>query len=284
MPVSRTGQWRDLTIGETLGPYRLEAELGEGGMGRVFRARRDPDGAVVALKVLKGALAGEDAHARRFLREARAAREVAHRHLVELLDAGEADGRAYIAMRYVAGRSLGDRIQEEGPLPVADAVRIVAEVAAGLDALHAAGLVHRDVKPSNILLDDERGAMLTDFGLAKRRDYSALTRPGQMLGTLDYIAPEILRGEDPGPAADRYALGCVAFECLAGQPPFGGRSVFALGLAHLEDDPPDPVAGRDDAPAELGPLVLQALAKEPEARPVTATAYARMLIVASRSV
>ena len=111
--------------------------------------------------------------------------------------------------------------------------RIVAEIASALDALHAAGLVHRDVKPSNILLDAERGALLTDFGLAKRRDYSMLTAPGQMLGTLDYIAPEMLRGDEPGPSADLYALGCVVFECLAGTPPFGG---------------PQHVRGRDGAP------------------------------------
>ena len=126
----------------------------------------------------------------------------------------------------------------------------MAEIASALDALHAAGLVHRDVKPSNILLDEERGALLTDFGLAKRRDYSMLTAPGQMLGTLDYIAPEMLRGEEPGPSADLYALGCVVFECLAGKPPFGGLSMFEVGMAHLGDVPPDPCAERGDAPPD----------------------------------
>jgi serine/threonine protein kinase len=272
----------DFAPGDRLGPYSIEAPIGEGGMGKVFRAA-GPDGSVVALKVLKGALAHDAAHARRFAREARAAREIDHRHLVGVLDAGEAGGRSYLAMRYVAGRSLADRIRSDGALPVAEAIRIVAEVASGLDALHRAGMVHRDVKPSNILLDEDRGAVLTDFGLAKRRDYSALTRPGQLLGTLDYIAPEQLRGDEPGAAADVYALGGVTFECLAGRPPFAGRSTFALGMAHLEDEPPDPCADRDDAPRELGGVVRQALAKDPAQRPATATAFARMLIVTARS-
>ena len=200
-----------------------------------------------------------------------------------MLDAGDIDGIGYLAMRYVPGKSLDDRIQAHGPLPVEDTTRIVAEIASALDALHAAGLVHRDVKPSNILLDDERGALLTDFGLAKRRDYSMLTAPGQMLGTLDYIAPEMLRGEEPGPSADLYALGCVVCECLSGKPPFGGLSMFEVGMAHLGDVPPDPCAERGDAPPSLSEVVLRALAKEPSERPPSATVYAEMLLGASRS-
>jgi eukaryotic-like serine/threonine-protein kinase len=180
-------------------------------------------------------------------------------------------------MRYVAGRSLDDRLAEHGPLPVGETVRMATEVGAALDALGAAGFVHRDIKPSNILLDAERGALLTDFGLAKRRDYSMLTSPGQMLGTLDYIAPELLRGAEPGPGSDLYALGCVVFECLAGTPPFGGRNVFEVGMAHLGDRPADPCHGRDDAPPELSRAVLAALAKRPEERPPSATAYAQLL-------
>jgi serine/threonine-protein kinase len=273
----------DLTPGDVLGPYRIEEPIGEGGMGQVFRAAHE-DGSLVALKVLKGVLLEDHAHARRFAREARAAREIEHRHLVEVLDAGEVGGRGYLAMRYVAGRSLADQIRDRGALPVDEAVRIVAEVASGLDALHRARMVHRDVKPSNILLDEERGAVLTDFGLVKGRDYSALTRPGQLLGTLDYIAPELLRGDEPGPAGDVYALGGVAFECFAGRPPFAGRSGFALGMAHLDEEPPDPCAGREDTAPGLGDVIRLALEKDPAKRPETATAYARMLIVAARSV
>jgi serine/threonine protein kinase len=270
---------RSLQPGDAFGAYLIDEPIGQGGMGIVFRAIRE-DGAVVALKVLKPGLVADEKATRRFAREARAAAEVVHPHLVDVIDAGDVDGTGFLAMNYVAGRSLDDRIHAHGPLPVEDTTRIVAEVAAALDALHAAELVHRDVKPSNILLDAERGALLTDFGFAKRRDYSMLTAPGQVLGTLDYIAPELLRGSAPGPSADLYALGCVVFECLAGTPPFGGRSVFEVGMAHLGDPPPDPCEARDDAAPELSRAVLAALAKRPDERPPSATAYAELLLAA----
>jgi serine/threonine protein kinase len=282
MPHRSEPDPRALQPGDAFGDYIVDEPLGEGGMGVVFRAIRE-DGAVVALKVLKPALVADEKAARRFAREARAADEVQHPHLIDVIDSGVVDGTGFLAMRFVAGRSLDDRIREHGPLPVEETAQIVAEIGSALDALHAVGLVHRDVKPSNILLDAERGALLTDFGLAKRRDYSMLTAPGQMLGTLDYIAPEMLKGSEPGPSADLYALGCVVFECLAGQPPFGGRSMFEVGMAHLGDAPPDPCAGRSDAPPELSQRVLAALAKEPGERPPSATAYAEMLLAAARS-
>jgi serine/threonine protein kinase len=273
---------RGLQPGDAFGEYVIDRQLGEGGMGIVFRAIRD-DGSVVALKVIKPGLVRDERTARRFAREARALGEVEHPHLIPVHDAGDIDGIGYLAMRYVAGKSLDDRIQATGPLPVKETLQITSEIASALDALHAAGLVHRDIKPSNILLDEERGALLTDFGLAKRRDYSMLTAPGQMLGTLDYIAPEMLRGEEPGASADLYALGCVVFECLDGQPPFGGRSMFEVGMAHLGDPPGNPCAQRPDAPSALSEAVLAALAKEPSQRPPSATAYAEMLIGAARS-
>jgi serine/threonine protein kinase len=282
MPLRREPDPHALEPGDAFGEYVIDDQLGEGGMGIVFRAIRE-DGAVVALKVIKPGLVADEKTARRFAREARAANEVDHPHLIDLIEAGDVDGIGFLAMRYVAGKSLDDRIQASGPLPLADTTRVIAEIASALDALHAAGLVHRDVKPSNILLDEERGALLTDFGLAKRRDYSMLTAPGQMLGTLDYIAPEMLRGEEPGPSADLYALGCVVFECLAGEPPFGGKSMFEVGMAHLGDEPPDPCAGRADAPPGFSDTVLSALAKEPSRRPTSATVYAEMLIGAARS-
>ena len=282
MPLRSDPDPRTLQPGDAFGEYVVDEQLGEGGMGIVFRAIRE-DGAVVALKVLKPGLVRDDHAIRRFAREARAAAEVDHPHLIDVIEAGDVEGTGFLAMRYVPGRSLDDRIREHGPLPLEDTTRIVAEIGSALDALHAAGLVHRDVKPSNILLDAERGALLTDFGLAKSRDYSMLTAPGQMLGTLDYIAPEMLRGDAPGPSSDLYALGCVVFECLAGTPPFGGRSMFEVGMAHLGDEPPDPCAERDDASAELSEIVLSALAKRPERRPPTGTAYAHMLIAAARS-
>jgi serine/threonine-protein kinase len=269
-----------LEAGDRVGPYRIEALLGEGGMGQVFRATRQPDGAVVALKVVKAALAGDAELTRRFQRETKAAATVQHRHLIGVLDAGEDDGRHYIAMPLVSGRTLDARIEAEGPLPIADAIQLTCEVAAGLDALHGAGVVHRDIKPSNIMLDESGMAALTDFGLAKGERFSTITRTGQVLGTLDYMAPELIRGDDPGPPSDIYALGCVVFQCLAGAPPFAHRSIFQVGLGHLEEEPPDPCAGRADAPTGFSEIVLQALAKDPVRRPPTAVAYSRLLSVA----
>lgn len=207
----------DLEPGDRVGPYRLEEILGEGGMGIVFRAVRDPGGDVVALKVLRRELSHDETYRRRLIHEARAAGEVRHRHLVPVLDAGQDAERSYLAVSFVSGRNLEVRIQEEGALPLADMVRLLAQVAAGLDALHRAELVHRDVKPSNIMLDENGDAALTDFGLAKGRAYTVLTRPGQVMGTLDYLAPELIKGGRASPASDVYALGCVVYECLAGR-------------------------------------------------------------------
>jgi serine/threonine-protein kinase len=275
----------ELKPGDRLGPFRLESRLGEGGMGLVFKAVRDPGGEVVALKVLRPELCHDETYRKRFIHEARAASEVRQKHLVPVLDAGEADGWNYLAAAYVGGRALDERIKSEGMLPVDDVVRVTADVAVGLDALHDADLIHRDIKPSNIMLDEEGRAALTDFGLAKGRGYTVLTKPGQVMGTLDYLAPELIKGQRAAPASDIYALGCVVFECIAGRAPFADRSVFQVGLAHMESPPPDPAkaSGRTDLPEELPKAVLWALEKSPDERPPTAIAYARMLgLIAGR--
>ena len=272
---------RELEPGDTLGPYRLESVLGEGGMGLVFKAHRDGDDRPVALKVLKRQLSGDLIFQQRFKQEARAAAEVRDRHLVAILESAEWDGRHCLASDYVDGGSLTDRVASAGPLPVAEVVRVVTELATGLDALHAAGVMHRDIKPSNVLFDSDGTAMLTDFGLAKGRAYTVLTRPGQVMGTLDYLAPELIRGKPAAPATDIYALGCVAFECVAGRAPFADKSAFQVGLAHLEEPPPDPGAERPELPAGFSAAILTALEKDPEQRPATAGAYAGMLHAAS---
>jgi serine/threonine protein kinase len=264
----------------SVGPYRLEGFLGEGGMGRVFRARGS-DGHTVALKVLKARFAADREYSRRFSREARAACEVEHKHLVGLVDFGASDGHQYLAMDYIAGRSLDGRLTMEGPLPVGDVLRMAADIGAGLDALHRARVVHRDVKPSNILLDRDGMALLTDFGLAKGDGYSILTSPGRVVGTLDYLAPELVRGERATPASDIYALGCVVYESLSGQPPFGGRGLLRSGMAILDEAPRDPCEGRSDATPGFSETVVRALAKTPEDRPPTATAYAHLLRAAA---
>ena len=163
-------------------------------MGVVFRAVREPEGDEVALKVLRAEFSADETFRRRFVHEARAAGEVRHKHLVPITDAGEAEGRPYLAVAFVRGRTLEARLAEDGPLPIEDVVRVVAHVASGLDALHAGGIVHRDVKPSNVIIDEAGSANLTDFGLAKGRAYTVLTKPGMVMGTLDYLAPEMLRG------------------------------------------------------------------------------------------
>jgi serine/threonine-protein kinase len=278
---SSDGVKRELEPGDMLGGYRLEDAIGAGGMGIVFRASRVEDGREVALKVLKIGLANDLLFQHRFRQEARAAAEVREPHLVPIIEASEADGRHYLAVDYVAGGSLTDRIANQGPLDAAGLVRLVSEVGAGMDALHAAGIVHRDIKPQNILFADDGTAMLTDFGLAKGRAYTVLTQAGQVMGTLDYLAPELLQGKPATPFTDIYALGCVAFESVVGRAPFADKSMFQVGLAHMEEPPPDPAASRPDINPELSAALLAALEKAPEARPQSAGAYADLLRNAS---
>lgn len=246
-------------------------------MGLVFRAVHEAKGEVAALKVLKAELTEDDVYRQRFVHEARSASEVRHPHLVPILDAGDVDGRSYLATAYVDGATLEERIQTHGPLAVPELVRVIGEIAAGLDALHEHHLIHRDVKSANILLAADGTALLSDFGLAKGRAYTVLTRPGQVMGTLDYLAPELIRGQPATPASDLYALGCVAFECAAGKPPFSDRSVLQVGMAHLDELPPDPGSERDDWPPALSQALLAPLEKEQDARPPSAGAYAERL-------
>ncbi|HJP65608.1 MAG TPA: serine/threonine-protein kinase [Actinomycetota bacterium] len=276
------GDGVDLGPGDVLGSYRIDAVLGEGAVGRVFRATRSSDGLIVALKVLKATLAVDETFRRRFAHEARAAQEVQDRHLVPILEAGEDEGRSFLAVAFIDGPTLDARLAA-GPMSSEEIVRTAGGIASGLDALHAAGLVHRDIKPANVMLTADGAAMLTDFGLAKGPAYTVLTRPGQVVGTLDYLAPELIKGQAATPATDRYAMGCVVYECVAGHPPFAGKGVLEIGMAHLDEEPSDPLAERPDLPPGLAWAVTQALAKEPDERPPTAKAYANMLSVAARA-
>jgi serine/threonine-protein kinase len=268
-------------VGDKLGPYLLVDFLGRGGMGIVFRAAREADGETVALKVLRQELAADDVYERRFDRERRIASALEHPNLLPIVDAGESGGRRYVAVRFVDGCSLAELLEAGGSLAVPELLRLAAEIGSALDALHGQRLVHRDVKPANVMLAPDGTAALTDFGLAKGDAYTVLTRPGQVMGTLDYLAPEVIKGGPASPASDVYAFGCVIFECLAGAPPFAGGTVVEASLAHIGEEPADPAEGREDAPAELGWAVRQALAKDPAERPRTATAYARLLKVST---
>jgi serine/threonine protein kinase len=269
----------ELQVGDSLGTYCLESVLGEGGMGKVFGARRE-DGTLVALKVLKPELAGDYIFQHRFNQEARAAAEVHNEHLVPIFEASEVDGLHYLAVAYLPGGSLADRLEADGTLPAAAAAQVISDVARGLDALHGAGIVHRDVKPGNVLFDAEGTAMLTDFGLAKGRAYTVLTQPGQVIGTLDYLAPELIRGEPATPSSDLYALGCVAYECVVGRAPFAEKTFFEIGLAHLEETPVDPREKRPELPAALAAAILATLEKDPSSRPAGAAAFADLLAAA----
>lgn len=271
-----------LEPGAVLGAYRLEEQIGAGAVGVVFRARHEPDERTVALKVLRDELAGDRVYRRRLEHEARIATAIRHRNLVAVLDAGEERNRPYLAARFVDGPSLGARIRAEGPLPLVDVVRIAANVGAGLTALHRSGLVHRDVKPENVMLDADGTALVADFGLAKGQALTTLTELGIVVGTPQYLAPELVEASaEATPASDVYSLGCLVFACLAGRPPFTG-SLMQVAFAHLEEEPPDPCANRDDSTAAVSEVVLMALAKDPGGRPSSATMFAHLLRAATR--
>jgi len=238
---------------------------------------------VVALKILKGHLAADEIYRRRFLREARAASEVRHPNLVTILEHGESGGRYYLAAAYAAGGSLAAAITRHGRLTIGETAGIAGEVASGLDALHAHGIVHRDVKAANVMLDVDGHVALTDFGLAKGQRYTALTTMGQIVGSPAYLAPERIRRQETTPAGDIYALGCLVYECLAGRPPFNATSVFQLAVAHMTEDAPSLAEIRRDVTPALDAAVRTAMAKDPARRPVTAAAFADLVFAAAHA-
>jgi len=272
--------------GEHFGEYVVTGLLGEGGVGYVYRAV-DASGREVALKVVKPELADDMTFRRRFSREARIAQGIEHDHVVAVLATGEHDGTPYMVQRLIGGGTLDQRIKRDGRLDVATTVRVCRHVASGLDAMHAAGIVHRDVKPANILLDAESAesgvtAYIADFGLVKETNGTLLTAAGQALGTIDYISPEQIRGEPVTPATDVYALGCVAYACVTGAPPFADRRGMKVLWAHLQDDPADPSTRSADVPPDVGHAILMALAKDPNRRPQSAGMFGQLLRLGSR--
>jgi serine/threonine-protein kinase len=262
-----------------VGPYRLAARLGEGASGVVHRAR-SADGTEVVLKVLRPERSDDPIARARFEREARIARGIDSRHLAPILELGEADGQTYLVLPFYPGGSLAEKLRDAGPLTLAQTVDLAAQLGRGIDALHEREILHRDVKPSNVLLDADGAVVLSDFGLARLTGSTRLTEDGQVVGTAHYLAPELIEGRDATRASDVYALGCVLYECLVGRPPFEGRGPAEIGFAHLVEPPVDPCDLRPELPADVGAAVLTALAKEPSERPPSATALARMLHVA----
>jgi WD40 repeat protein len=258
----------DPRLGTEVAGYRIESLLGWGGMSVVYLAEDLRLKRKVALKLLAASLAEDESFRERFLRESELAASIDHPSIVPVYEAGTADDRLFIAMRYVEGRDLRHRLQH-GRLDPADAIGILAQIASALDAAHARGLVHRDVKPSNVLLDlgarpdGSDHAYLADFGLSRLISDEA---EGNLLGTIDYMAPEQIAGEDVDGRADVYALGCVLYECLVGVPPFRRESELAVVFAHLETDVPAPSEQRPELPAALDAVVGRAMAKEPQER------------------
>ncbi|HEU5065556.1 MAG TPA: protein kinase, partial [Gaiellaceae bacterium] len=262
----------DPRVGTELAGYRIESLLGVGGMSVVYLAEDLRLKRKVALKLLASSLAEDEPFRERFLHESELAASIDHPNIVPIYEAGTTEELLYIAMRYVEGGDLKERLQR-GCLDPSDAIDVVAQVASALDAAHARGLVHRDVKPSNVLLDlgarpdGSDHVYLADFGLTRRvSEEAGIGDDGHLLGTIDYVAPEQISGEGVDGRADVYSLGCVLYECLVGQPPFRRDSELAVVFAHLEAEPPVPSKFRSELPAALDAVIARALAKEPERR------------------
>jgi serine/threonine protein kinase len=255
--------------------YRVDAFVGRGGMGAVYRATDLALDRTVALKVLAEELAQDDMFRRRFVAESRTAASLDHPNVIPIYAAGECDGVLYLAMRYVPGSDLRTVLLDEGRLKPSRAVAVLVQVAAALEAAHAGGLVHRDVKPANVLVAAGDRAYLSDFGLSKRTTSgAALTRSGEVLGTLDFIAPEQIRREPLGPATDIYALGCMTFQLLSGEVPFPADTEEAKLWAHLSERPARLGTLVEGIPSGFDRVVRRAMQKAPEDRFASAAAFA----------
>ena len=256
--------------GSLLAGYRLEAQVGEGGMAVVFRARDEGLGRLVALKILAPALASDSAFRSRFIAESRAAAAVDDPYIIPVYEADEADGVLFIAMRFVQGGDLRQVLEREGALPPDRVVGFISPVASALDAAHRAGLVHRDVKPANILVDAREDrpdhVYLSDFGVSKAMSSVGLTGTGMFVGSPDYSAPEQIQGRAVDGRTDQYALGCVTYQLLAGALPFQGDQDMSVLLAHLSAPPPSLVSRMPNLPGAVDQVLARAMAKAPEKR------------------
>jgi serine/threonine-protein kinase len=259
-------------IGTVFAGYRVESLLGRGGMSVVYLAEHVRLGRKVALKVLASPLAGDEHYRERFIRESQRAADLDHPNVIPIYDAGEieggdADGLLYIAMRYVDGSDLRALLKREGQLSVGRTIFMLEQVAAALDAAHDKALIHRDVKPSNVLVaEPSEHVYLTDFGVAKQTTAPDLTRTGMFIGTVEYAAPEQIEGLALDGRTDVYALGCVLYECLAGRPPFDREAEVAVMHAHLATPPPKLTDVRPDLPKELDRVIARAMAKSRDDR------------------
>ena len=275
----------ELAAGSTLARYRIERLLGVGGMGMVYKAAEEGSGRAVALKVVAPRFAGDLYFRRRFEREARLAAQIDHPHAVGIEDAGDAHGVLYVAMRYVDGTDLDAMIASDGRLEPTLAGAITAQVASALDVAHELGLVHRDVKPGNVLVESRdryAHALLTDFGLAKQvGSTSGLTKTGLWVGTVDYAAPEQIQGADVGPPVDIYGLGCVLYHALTGEVPYPRAREVAKITAHMLEPPPVPSQAATGIPPAFDALIARAMAKDPAERYASAGELGRDALAAA---
>jgi serine/threonine-protein kinase len=254
-------------LGTTLsGRYRLEARIGAGGMSTVYRALDETLQRQVAIKLMNREVASDSDQLERFRREARAVAQLSHPHVVGVIDAGEDEGRPYIVFEYVEGETLKERIRRQGRLPINEAVAYAIEIARALGAAHARHIVHRDVKPQNVLIDEEGSAKVTDFGIARTLDEEGLTADGRVLGTTDYVSPEQALGHQVTGQSDLYSLGIVLYEMLAGEVPFKGESQVAVAMKHVREDLPDVQSKRPEVSAALASVIDTATAKRQEDR------------------
>jgi serine/threonine protein kinase len=282
--MERSGHWIELSEGDEFAGYRIECSLGRGGMGVLYLAVEPGLERRVALKLIAPEAAADEVFARRFAEESKIAASIEHPNVVPIYAAGKEDGIPYIAMRYVSGSDLGRRLARQGRLEPETATALIAQVGSGLDAIHAAGLVHRDVKPANVLLGETGGedhAYITDFGVARNvSTESGLTQTGRFVGTLDYVAPEQISGGVVDARADVYALGCLLFKLLTGEVPYPRDGEAARLYAHLNDPPPAPSLHATAVPMALDDVVVRAMSKPPEDRYPSAGDLGRAAVAA----
>src|SRR5690349_1713571 len=247
--------------------YEVEELVGTGGMSSVYRARDRLLERLVALKVLHPHYADDDEYVERFRREARSVAQLSHPHIVTVIDRGEDDGRQFIVFEYVDGENLKQLIGRTGPLPTRRALELAVEIADALEFAHEHGLIHRDVKPQNVLVTPDGDAKVTDFGIARSLDVEhGVTQTGTVLGTSNYLSPEQASGKPTTQATDVYSLGVVIYELLTGDVPFPGENFVAVAMKHLNEQPPDVLEQRPDVPLRLAAAIDRALEKDPARR------------------